>query len=97
MEENKNHYEAVLKSATTRVASLQKDLAQKEEKLKKQELLMEEMYKLIYYKRAWLTLSDDNIRGMQEVVGKIPPGDGGYPHVMPRTSDEHDDNDPWGV
>lgn len=96
MEENKNHYEAVLKTAVTRANDLQKELAQKEEQLKKQELLMEEMYKLIYYKRAWLTLSDDNIRGMQEVVGRIPVGEG-YPNIMPRTSDEYDDNEPWGV
>ena len=66
--------------------------------LKQQELLLEELYKLVYYKRAWLTLSDDNIRGMQKVVGKLPIEEGSaYPNVMPKTSDEYDDNDPWGI
>tara|TARA_Y100000817_G_C16465794_1_gene371377 strand:+ start:212 stop:514 length:303 start_codon:yes stop_codon:yes gene_type:complete len=100
MEDNKYFYEAEYKAATNRAASLQKELARKDEQLKKQELLLEELYKLVYYKRAWLTLSDDNIRGMQKVVGKLPLNEeeqSAYPNLMPKTSDEYDDNDPWGI
>ena len=116
MENNKQIYEAEHRAATNKIKlqnkkqelsnkinSLEKQLADKEEKLKKQELLLEEMYKLIYYKRAWLTLSDDNIKGMQKVVKNMPLGQDGYPTVTPKTSEEYkksegyDENDPWGV
>ena len=98
MEDNKYFYEAEYKSLTGRLASLQQQVKDKDEQLKQQELLLEELYKLVYYKRAWLTLSDDNIRGMQKVVGKLPLEEGNvYPNVMPKTSEEYDDNDPWGV
>ena len=111
MEDNKYFYEAEYKSLTGTVSSLRKQITERDEQLKQQELLMEELYKLLYYKRAWLTLSDENIRGMQKVVGKLPPGDDGYPAVMPKTSeeykaeadaakkpaDENTDNNPWGV
>ena len=103
MENNKQIYEAEHRAATNKINSLEKQLADKEEKLKKQELLLEEMYKLIYYKRAWLTLSDDNIKGMQKVVKNMPLGQDGYPTVTPKTSEEYkksegyDENDPWGV
>ena len=102
MEDNKYFYEAEYKAATNRATSLQKELARKDEQLKKQELLMEEMYKLIYYKRAWLTLSDDNILGMRKVIESIPEEDRCV--VTPRLSTEPlqlnldlDANDPWGI
>jgi hypothetical protein len=107
MEDNKYFYEAEYKSLSGRVSSLQLQLRKKEEHIKQQDMLMEEMYKLLYYKRAWLTLSDENIRGMQKVVGKIPAAISGAQNVMPKTSDEYDqegdgsgesdDNEPWGV
>lgn len=100
MEDNKYFYEAEYKSQGFRVQSLERQLKEAQEKLDKQDLLLEEMYKLIYHKRAWLSLSDDNIRGMQDVVGRLPLNeeeDSAYPNIMPRTSDEFDDNDPWGI
>ena len=101
MEDNKYFYEAEYKAATNQMSSLQKELARKDEQLKKQELLMEEMYKLIYHKRAWLTLSDDNILGMRKVIETIPEEDRCV--VTPRLSTEpiqlefDDDTDTWGV
>ena len=100
MEDNKYFYEAEYKSQGFRVQSLERQLKEAQEKLDKQDLLLEEMYKLIYHKRAWLSLSDDNIRGMQDVVGRLPLSeeeDSAYPNIMPKTSDEFDDNDPWGI
>ena len=99
MEDEKQFYEEE-ERRSQRVHSLEMKLAQKEEQLRQQELLMEELYKLVYYKRAWLTLSDENIRGMQKVVGRLPLGEkegSVYPNIMPKTSDEYDDNDPWGI
>ena len=96
MEDEKQFYEEEERHSQ-KVQSLEMKLAQKEEQLKHQELLMEELYKLIYYKRSWLTLSDENIRGMQKVVNKIPAGEEGNPIVNPKTSQELEDNDPWGI
>jgi hypothetical protein len=102
MEDNKYFYEAEAKQAANRESALRQQLKAKDEQIKKQELLMEEMYKLIYYKRAWLTLSDDNILGMRKVIETIPEEDRCV--VTPRLSTEPlqlnlnlDDNDPWGV
>tara|TARA_Y100001934_G_C11583255_1_gene419832 strand:- start:125 stop:427 length:303 start_codon:yes stop_codon:yes gene_type:complete len=100
MEDNKHFYEAEYKSQGFKIQSLERQLREAQEKLGKQSLLLEEMYKLIYHKRAWLSLSDDNIRGMQEVVGRLPLNEeegSVYPNIMPRASDEFDDNDPWGI
>ena len=100
MEDNKYFYEAEYKSQGYKLQSLEQQLREAREKLRKQELLLEEMYKLVYHKRAWLSLSDENIRGMQEVVGRLPLNQEEecvYPNIMPRTSDEFDDNDPWGI
>jgi hypothetical protein len=102
MEDNKHFLEAEVKQAAHRESSLQLQLKAKDEKIKKQELLLEEMYKLIYYKRAWLTLSDDNILGMRKVIKTIPEEERCV--VTPRLSTDPlqlnldlDDNDPWGV
>lgn len=98
MEDNKDNYESEQKSLLARISSLTQQVAEKDELLNKQALLLEELYKLVYYKRAWLTLSDDNIKGMQEVVGKLPAEqESAYPNLMPKTSDEYDDNEPWGI
>ncbi len=93
MEDNKHFYEAEAKQAANRESSLQLQLKAKDEQIKKQGLLLEELYKLVYHKRAWLTLSDENIIGLQKVVGKLPPEER---EVMPKTSEEYDDK-PWGV
>jgi len=101
MEDNKYFYEAEYKAATNRATSLQKELVRKDEQLKKQELLMEEMYKLIYHKRAWLTLSDDNILGLRKVIATLPKEDRCV--VTPTLSTDQleldlgDDDDTWGV
>lgn len=100
MEDNKFFYQAEYASQGLRIQSLERELRDAREKLSRQDLLLEEMYKLIYHKRAWLSLSDENIKGMQEVVGKLPLNEeegSVYPNVMPKTSDEFDDNDPWGI
>ena len=98
MEDNKYFYESEYKSLSSTTAALRRQLEEKNEELRKQELLLEELYKLVYYKRAWLTLSDENIEGMQKVVGKLPQDEeSAYPNIMPKTSAEYDDNDPWGV
>ena len=100
MEDNKYFYEAEYKSQGFRIQSLERQLTEAQEKLNKQDMLLEEMYKLIYHKRAWLSLSDENIRGMQEVIGRLPLNEeegSVYPNLMPRTADEFDDNDPWGI
>jgi len=95
MEDNKYFYEGEYKEATQRATSLERQLVKKDEEIRKQELLLEELYKLVYHKRAWLTLSDDNILGLQKVVGKLPPED---QHIMPKTSGEYDTtDDPWGI
>jgi len=93
MEDNKYFYEAEAKQAANRESSLHLQLKAKEETIKKQEMLLEELYKLVYHKRAWLTLSDENIIGLQKVVGKLPPEER---EIMPKTSTEYDDK-PWGV
>ena len=86
MEDNKYFYEAEAKQAANRESAFRQQLKAKDEQIKKQELLMEEMYKLIYYKRAWLTLSDDNILGMRKVIKTIPEEE--MRHGMPKTSAE---------
>ena len=94
MEEEKHFYEEEEeRTQAHRVSSLEREVAEKDEQLKQQELLLEELYKLVYHKRAWLTLSDDNIRGMQKVVGRLPVDE---QHGMPKTSEEYDKTT-WGV
>lgn len=99
MEDNKYFYEAEYKAATNRAASLQKELTKKDEQLKKQELLLEELYKLVYHKRAWLTLSDDNIDGLKKVIDKLPEEE--KLSVTPKESTEQlelcFDDEPWGI
>ncbi len=100
MEDNKYFYEAEAKQAANRESALQLQLKAKDETIKRQEMLLEELYKLVYHKRAWLPLSDENIKGMQEVIGRLPLSEAEgsvYPNIMPKTSDELDDNDPWGI
>ena len=94
MEDNKHFLEAEVKQAAHRESSLQLQLKAKDEKIKKQELLLEELYKLVYHKRAWLTLSDDNIEGLKKVIDKIPEED--RCKTSPRTSKEIDEQT-WGV
>ncbi len=94
MEDNKHFLEAEVKQAAHRESSLQLQLKAKDEKIKKQELLLEELYKLVYHKRAWLTLSDDNIEGLKKVIDKIPEED--RCKTSPRTSEEADEHT-WGV
>jgi len=93
MEDNKYFYEAEAKQAANRESALHLQLKAKDETIKRQEMLLEELYKLVYHKRAWLTLSDENIIGLQKVVGKLPLEER---EVMPETSAEYDDK-PWGV
>jgi hypothetical protein len=100
MEDNNNSYEAEYKSQGFRLQATERSLKEAHEKLRKQDMLLEELYKLVYHKRAWLSLSDDNIKGMQEVVGRLPLNEeegSVYPNIMPKASDEFDDNDPWGI
>mgnify|MGYP003125261914 CR=1 FL=1 len=100
MEENKHFNEVERDAQGFKIQSLERQLKEAQENLAKQTLLLEEMYKLIYHKRAWLSLSDENIRGMQDVVGRLPLNEeegSAYPNIMPKASDEFDDSDPWGI
>jgi hypothetical protein len=93
MEDNKYFYEAEAKQAANRESSLHLQLKAKEETIKRQEMLLEELYKLVYHKRAWLTLSDENIIGLQKVVGKLPQDI----EQVTETSTATQDEEPWGV
>ena len=93
MEDNKYFYEAEAKEAASRESTLHLQLKTKDETIKRQEMLLEELYKLVYHKRAWLTLSDENIIGLQKVVGKLPQDIEQVAETPPTAQDE----EPWGV
>tara|TARA_R110000824_G_scaffold215931_1_gene402458 strand:+ start:505 stop:801 length:297 start_codon:yes stop_codon:yes gene_type:complete len=98
MEDNSNFYKAEYGALTAQIASLTSHLESKIAELAEQQLLLEELYELVYYKRAWLTLSDENIEGMKKIIHRIPLED--RCSVTPRTSAEYaatDDDEPWGV
>jgi len=44
------------------------------EKMFHAEALLKECYALIYYKGAWLSLSDDNMKGFKEYVDNLKKG-----------------------
>jgi len=99
MEDNKHFYEEEYAQLSSKTTELESQLKAKDEKIKKQELLLEELYKLVYYKRAWLSLSDDNVEGMKKVIDTIPQED----RIAPSSQTESEqlelsfDENPWGV
>jgi hypothetical protein len=87
MEESKNNiYKQECKSLNGKIEQLRKEVSRQIKANQKQQELLEELYELIYYKRAWLTLCDDNIIGMQKVVARLPAEE--MRHGMPKTSAE---------
>ena len=93
MEDNKYFYEAEYKASNYRIQSLESQLKSAQEENQKQALLLEELYKLVYYKNAWLALSDENIRGMQEVIGRLPE----IREQVGKLPWEEAEDEPWGV
>lgn len=81
MENNQETYKERYEKLKKRNKSLQESLSYNEESIRKQRVLLEECWERIYYRRAWLTLSDENIKGLRKHIDEMK-GDGRYKKLM---------------
>ena len=71
METNDFNYREEIERLNTQLKLVNQHLKTlKEVNLEQQEML-EECWERIYYKRAWLTLSDNNIKGMRKHIEEL--------------------------
>lgn len=76
MDNNNEHfYRAEYNSLLNQNKFLRESLDEKERQLEKQKNLLEECWERIYYKRAWLTLSDGNLKGLRKHIDEIKKDD----------------------
>lgn len=71
MDNNENFYKAEYESLRNKNQLLRDAISKTEKIIAKQTKLLEECWERIYYKKAWLTLSDGNIKGMQKHIEEI--------------------------
>ena len=81
MENNQETYKERYEKLKKRNKSLQESLSYNEESIRKQRVLLEECWERIYYRRAWLTLSDENIKGLRKHIDEMK-SDGRYKKLM---------------
>jgi len=81
MESNENIYKKECERLTTEVNSLRKTIGELRLKATINIKLLEECWERIYYKRAWLTLSDENIKGLRKHIEEMKK-DGRYEKLM---------------
>ena len=81
MENNQQTYKERYEKLKNRNKSLRESLAKKQKEVEKQRELLEECWERIYYKRAWLTLSDGNLKGLKRHIEEMKD-DGRYDKLM---------------
>jgi len=81
MENNQQTYKERYEKLKKKNKKLKESISKNKEYIEKQRELLEECWERIYYKRAWLTLSDGNIRGMRKHIEEIK-NDGRYNKLM---------------
>ena len=71
METNQPTYEERYEKLKKENKKLKESISQDRKFIEKQRKLLEECWERIYYKRAWLTLSDGNIKGMRKHIEEL--------------------------
>ena len=81
MENNQQTYKERYEKLKKKNKSLRESISQNKKQIEKQRELLEECWERIYYKRAWLTLSDENIKGLRKHISEMKQ-DGRYKKLM---------------
>jgi len=81
MESNQSTYRERYEKLKKENKKLKAAASQDRKYIEKQRKLLEECWERIYYKRAWLTLSDGNIKGMRKHINEMKE-DGRYKKMM---------------
>ena len=75
METNQPTYKERYEKLKKQNKELRESISQNKKQIEKQRKLLEECWERIFYKRAWLTLSDGNIKGMQRHIEELKKDD----------------------
>jgi len=75
MENNQQSYEEKYEKLKKKNKELEEFISQNKRQIEKQRELLEECWERIYYKRAWLTLSDGNLKGMKKHINELKKTD----------------------
>ena len=75
MENNQQTYKERYEKLKKKNKSLKETISQDKKKIEKQRELLEECWERIYYKRAWLTLSDGNLKGLKRHIEEMKKDD----------------------
>jgi hypothetical protein len=81
MENNQQTYKERYEKLKNRNKSLRESISKNKKEIEKQRELLEECWERIYYKRAWLTLSDGNLKGLKRHIEEMKQ-DGRYDKLM---------------
>jgi peptidoglycan hydrolase CwlO-like protein len=68
MEDNNYFYKEEYGRLATQIDALKVRIDSLKKQIEHQQELLNECYERIHYKRAWLTLSDENIDGMEKHI-----------------------------
>ena len=71
METNQPTYKERYEKLKKENKKLKESISQDKKYIEKQRKLLKECWERIYYKRAWLTLSDGNIKGMRKHIEEL--------------------------
>ena len=71
MESNENIYKTECERLTKELVNLRKTIRELRLNSAIKKKLLEECWERIYYKRAWLTLSDENIKGLRKHITEM--------------------------
>lgn len=75
METNQPAYKERYEKLKKKNKELRESISQNKKQIEKQRKLLEECWERIFYKRAWLTLSDGNIKGMRKHIEELKKDD----------------------
>ena len=81
MENNQQTYKERYEKLKNRNKSLRESISKNNKQIERQRELLEECWERIYYKRAWLTLSDGNLKGLKGHIEEMKQ-DGRYDKLM---------------
>lgn len=81
MENNQPTYKERYEKLKNRNKSLRESISKNKKQIEEQRELLEECWERIYYKRAWLTLSDGNLKGLKRHIEEMKQ-DGRYDKLM---------------
>ena len=75
MENTQQTYKERYEKLKKKNKELKELISQNKKQIEKQAALLEECWERIYYKRAWLTLSDGNLKGLKKHIEELKKDD----------------------